>query len=382
VVGAFILLLGLIFLIAAALPLGQHFAHARERSVALQLASEKLDELLATVPATASSGRFGGAFRGYSYTATYDNNYANMDAGYAKFFERLTVTVTGPSKIAVSLEGFQHDEPFLGVAAPDAVTWISLCTGWNRARANFEVYRPGPPRQTRNHALPGGVQPVALACTPDGAHCWVSVPVDHTVYDVNALNPAFSAPAVLPSSGVPSGLTWDATRQLLWCADPANHCLWQYAALGAGTWTQVPLSSNPAPTLEWPSHVAISHDGANVWVADAQDLCLRRYDAVGGAWDNALYAPPGGMGMPRALAVASDGSVWTADATTLYNFNGAVWTTSSLPLGVSHTLCGLCVHGTPQSTALFVVGNDTRLWTATLATPASLTSPAPWTRLL
>lgn len=258
-----------------------------------------------------------------------------VDLSAASAHERSTLVRVGtfPDAVAVSPDGATA---YVTNYASDTLTPIDVATG-----------RALPP-------IPAGPGPAGVAIAPDGATAYVtdagSSPLGHTVMPIDLATRRDGTP--IPVGAGPQGIVITPNGQMAYVADAGAIVAGQSGAVG-DTVTPVDLATGKAlPPIHVgnaPTAVAVSPDGATVYVANSSSGSVTPISVVAGT----AGTPVGVDGSPQALAFAP------GDSSTLYVASApsavapgdtvtpvSVTTgTAGPPVKVCKVPAGLAIHG-------------------------------------
>ena len=303
---------------------------SREYSATTFLARNKMEYLScqsADMLENGGSGRFTGAYSGYSWNASVSDYNGDL--------KLLTLEVVSPLRTKTTLYRLLRERAFLGVACDefsDQVIWSTP----DNSRVSFSQSSAVSSPQSLSLTLPG-IDPChigALSGVPGRGIVW-SACANRPVIGYFVFNAANKLKTrrllrAQPPAGLSSphftGIAGDRWGNALFCADAANGAVWIAQDSAAGDSLQWSSDSPLRPAklpLQKPMGVALDENASILWIAEStvravRPLYLSPKAKPGGSGAEAVpgrggwgprFAPPQGHETFRGLAVNAWGSV-------------------------------------------------------------------------
>ena len=216
-----------------------------------------------------------------------------------------------------------------------------------------------------------GDGPTAMTMLPDASTLFATnVNTDMVQSFGLQVNKVLKAPVNTPTGDGPAGIAINPAGTQLFVVNETDATVSIYGVSTAGALTE--LTASPQPTVASPNAVAVSADGANLYVAesdgDGADDTIGAYDiGADGTLTPVAGSPFAAGDEPSAISVSPNGS-------TLYALNSGSGSISSYSIAASGALTELASSPTPAATGalgMTLTGNGTRLY-ATSATGNSI----------
>ncbi len=370
----------------------------RDYTVATLLARNRL-ELLSASPMEAvieGCGGFPDPHDGYRWDVRVED--------YEGDLKMLELVVTSPRGVRSALRTLRRQVDFFGVACDPAAQRVVFAAPGQAAVQILEEEG----EVSRGPALPARALPSragGVAGCPGLGFLWV---VDQANLNVEYFRETQAglfdagesrAPAPGPSVASPrfAGAATDASANRLFLADRANRGVWilrDTGAFGQEPWGNgLPLSPQE-PSLGVPSGVAVDASGSVLWVADTENMCLRKLLMHGlsapsqdfeeepgvGWWSRRRYRPDAGLATPQGLAVnpwssavlcVTESDLWVLDfvpgPSGIFQES---WKRTPLPEDLVRARpSGICLD--PFRSVVYLNTRSGQLWKHTLSPPGS-----------
>jgi hypothetical protein len=409
-IGSFVALLAVGALLAGVGGLRTLLARSQERAICVRIAADSLDQWVHDDPAWGiavnNTDNLVGPYatQGYQISVNYSNypeedpRYVAANGGtlFTRQVQYVVATVVSPHGVTVNLETLVPFQPSMGLCLAETPTgfahplvFFSFQDGKQMQVIDLVTHalvqhygpmpvRPQPPPPPPYKPRPLGSQIGGLA-------------VDQTYQNlfgadwynggfVPAQTPNTGATGTWPTSpyynidsnnnGLSASNMWmSANMSIIWAARGAQKSIYSWVPPGgAASHDQYPME--PLSPLGTVNNVGADPAGANIWITDVDNLCLRHfvpgsgpYNALGTWSDQIKFGNPNNgptgataMGMPRAVAVGLTGNVYTVDALNLYQFvpSTNTLTTFALPPQAQCAVCNMTCNRVAMTGAGFV----------------------------
>jgi hypothetical protein len=342
VLGAFILLLGMVFISTMIGNVSQYESSLEQRTIANQLAQYQMDQVL-KMPTESlvagASGYFSDAgLTQYSYSIPPPTP---IDYEMSRFF----LTVTAPDNRSVTYSGVVSSTYGYGLAivpgSPNMAYFVDYTTnGLYRVPIN----NPHQTALTESPPMSNGGVPAGLSYAPSGnpmSGLWAGNANPACTQRIAHYDPGSNSwdSAASPYNGMSeytagmgnvcggvafqnAPVPWgNGHWPCLMYTDRALHGAWCFYS--SSDWKGVVTTEPGTCSLAEPRAIACAQDRWGAWVCDASNHCLRYF----ATWDprpftSDLYRPPTSgppMGRLRAIACDDSGSqVWVIDSARIY----------------------------------------------------------------